>query len=112
MNRLCLSAALVVICLAFALPVGATDYYVSPSGNDTFGDGTQGRPFRTIQRAANDMWAGDTCHVANGEYNEMVRPANSGGAGQDISFVAEGQSVYLSGTRRGTDSQNLNHPEC
>jgi hypothetical protein len=38
----------------------------------------------------------------DGEYYEMVRPARSGAAGQYISFVAEGQSVYLNGTRRIT----------
>jgi hypothetical protein len=99
MIRYGLSTALIIGCLAFALPIGATEYYVSPSGNDAAGDGSQGRPWRTIQKAADAMSAGDTCHVMDGEYNEMVRPARSGSPGQYISFVAEGQSVYLNGTR-------------
>ena len=102
MNRSWLSAALVVGWLAFALPVGAAEYYVSPNGNDTSGTGSQSRPWKTIQKAANTMSAGDTCHVMDGEYAEMVRPARSGAAGQYISFVAEGQSVELNGARRIT----------
>lgn len=102
MSRFRLSAVFFVFCIAFVLPAGATDYYVSPSGNDAFGDGSQGRPWRTIQRAANDMWAGDTCHVADGTYEEMVLPPRSGAPGQYISFVAEGSSVYVRGTRQIT----------
>ena len=85
-----------------ALPAFARDYYVSPTGSDASGDGSQGRPWRTIQKAADTMSAGDTCHVLDGEYAEMVRPARSGSAGQFISFVAEGQPSTLNGTRRIT----------
>jgi len=102
MNRFWLPATLVVVCLAFALSASATDYYVSPSGSDGGGDGSQGRPWRTIQKAADAMAAGDTCHIANGEYTEMVRPARSGSAGQYISFVADGSSVTLNGARQIT----------
>ena len=83
-----------------ALPASAKDFYVSPSGSDTGGDGSQGRPWKTIQKAAEAMSAGDTCHVADGEYAEMVRPAGSGAAGQYISFVADGSAVTLNGARR------------
>jgi parallel beta-helix repeat protein len=102
MNRLWLSATLVAACLAFTVNAVATEYYVSPKGNDAMGDGSQGRPWRTIQKSANAMSAGDTCHVMKGKYDEMVRPARSGTAGRHISFVAEGPSVYLRGTRRIT----------
>ena len=99
MSRSCCSALVLIVGLALAVPAGATEYYVSPSGNDTGGDGSQGRPWKTIQKAADTMSAGDTCHVLNGDYAEMVRPARSGNAGSFISFVAEGPSVSVVGTR-------------
>ncbi|MFI5168196.1 MAG: right-handed parallel beta-helix repeat-containing protein [Thermoanaerobaculales bacterium] len=102
MNRTWLFVALLVVRLAFALPAGAAEYYVSPNGDDASRYGSQSRPWRTIQKAAEAMSAGDTCHVKDGEYSEMVRPANSGAAGQYISFVAEGQAVELNGARRIT----------
>jgi hypothetical protein len=100
MNRLWF--LFIIICLAFVFHAGAAEYYVSPRGNDTTGDGSHDRPWRTIQKAANTMSSGNTCHVMDGEYYEMVRPARSGAAGQYISFVADGQSVILNGTRRIT----------
>jgi len=102
MSRFPLLAALAALCLTIALPAAATDYYVSPSGSDTGGDGSQSRPWKTIQKAADAMSAGDTCHVADGEYAEMVRPAGSGSAGNYISFVADGSSVTLNGARKIT----------
>ncbi len=92
-----------VFLLALSLPgAAATDYYVSPGGSDAGGNGSQARPWRTIQRAADVMAAGDTCHVANGEYAEMVRPARDGAPGQYVSFVADGSSVRLTGARQIT----------
>ena len=99
MRRVGCSAVFIVAWIALAIPASAAEYYVSPSGNDTSGDGSQGRPWKTIQKAADTMSAGDTCHVLDGEYAEMVRPARSGAAGQYISFVAEGSSVSVIGTR-------------
>jgi len=98
-NRL---AVFLVVGVALAGPAGAAEYYVSPRGNDWSGNGSQGWPWKTIQKAASSMVAGDTCHVMDGEYREMVRPPGSGAAGRYISFVAVGRSVRLSGTRQIT----------
>jgi hypothetical protein len=76
------------------LPSGTSYYYVSPSGNDGTGDGSFSRPWRAIQKAASTMPAGSTCHVMDGVYYEMVKPTNS-----NVSFVAEGPSVNVKGTR-------------
>ena len=50
----------------------ATNYYVSTSGKDS-NPGTLERPFRTIQRAANRMSAGDVCYIRKGSYHEQVK---------------------------------------
>ena len=72
-------------------------YYVSTSGDDKNG-GTKEKPFRTIQRAADRMKAGDICLVREGTYRESVVPKNSGEKGKPIKFVAyPGEKVTISG---------------
>ena len=65
----------------------ATTYYVSPHGNDAW-TGTQDRPFRSIQHAADLLQPGDTCLIRGGEYAETIRPAHSGAPGAPITFRA------------------------
>ena len=75
-------------------------YYVSPSGSDN-NPGTLQQPFKTIQKAADIMIAGETCFIMNGQYRETVIPANNGTAGNPIVFTNynEERGVIL-----GTDS--------
>ena len=50
----------------------ATEYHVSIRGDDA-AEGTALRPFRTIQRAADAMQAGDSCVVHEGTYRGIVK---------------------------------------
>ena len=61
--------------LAFtACSVQAAEYFVSPSGSDSSGDGTIASPFATIQYVlTNIAQAGDTVTLRSGTYNEEVR---------------------------------------
>ncbi len=56
-----------------------TTYYVSTSGNDN-NPGTLTSPWRTVQKAANTVKAGDTVQVRAGTYNEIVTMKTSGNA--------------------------------
>src|SRR5215471_17291808 len=56
-----------------------TTYYVSTLGNDN-NAGTLTAPWRTIQKAANTVKAGDTVQVRGGTYNEIVTMKTSGNA--------------------------------
>ncbi|NOZ20869.1 MAG: DUF1565 domain-containing protein, partial [Planctomycetes bacterium] len=86
--------ASVCVCMG---PARAADYYVSSNGDDA-GPGSAAQPFRTIQKAADVMNPGDTCHIRRGTYRETVRPARSGEAGKPIRFVAyENEPVTISG---------------
>ena len=49
------------------------EYHVSVTGNDR-NDGSMGRPFATIQRAADIAAPGDVVTVHGGEYREWVKP--------------------------------------
>ncbi|MCW0483262.1 DUF1565 domain-containing protein [Gaoshiqia sediminis] len=68
-------AVLFLLCWATTF---ATNYYVSPAGNDT-ADGSEAAPFKTIAKAATLVNAGDTVFVAEGTYTEQnITPKSSG----------------------------------
>jgi len=92
------AAAILAAASLNGAPAPAAEYHVSTRGADDH-PGAAAAPFRTIQRAAGAMRAGDTCVVHAGTYRETVRPAASGEAGRPIRFVAaEGETVTVSGT--------------
>ena len=65
-----------------------TTYYVGPNGNDA-NPGTEARPWRTVQKAADVAGAGDTVYIREGIYNEIVTVQNSGGGVDDyITFAS------------------------
>lgn len=67
-----------------------TTYYVSPSGLDT-NPGTQTSPWKTIQKAANSVIAGDTVNVADGIQETTRVTINKSGTEQaPIIFEASG----------------------
>jgi hypothetical protein len=74
-------------------------YYVSTSGNDN-NAGTLSAPWRTIQKAANTVQAGDTVQVRAGTYNEIVTMKTSGNATSGyITFQNyPGEAPILDGT--------------
>ena len=91
-------------CCAFTLiPVmvsvaQAATYYVATTGNDSAAGTEEALPFRTIQRAASLMRAGDTCLIRGGIYRETVTLAHSGSTGAPIIFEAyQNERVIISG---------------
>lgn len=52
-------------------------YYVSSDGNDD-NPGSIDQPWKTIQKAADALTAGDTVYIREGVYREQVIPKNSG----------------------------------
>jgi len=74
-------------------------YYVSTSGNDN-NAGTLAAPWRTIQKAANTVQAGDTVQVRAGTYNEVVTLKTSGNSTQGYITFANypGEAPIIDGT--------------
>ncbi len=71
----------------------ASSYYVSPSGNDS-NSGTQSNPWRTIQKAANTVSAGDSVTVMAGDYStQRTTISRSGTSSAPIVFQAQGEAV-------------------
>jgi hypothetical protein len=101
-NSLFLIIILLIILFAFSpeteIVKAATVYYVSTTGNDSTGTGIISNPWKTIQKAANSMTAGDTCIIRSGTYRETVTPVYSGSSAGPITFKAyEGETVTVSG---------------
>jgi hypothetical protein len=115
--------ALVVLAVAVALifsgtngsaraqvsPAAGNTYHVSPDGSDTAA-GTEEAPFRTIQRAASLVDAGDTVIVRAGRYAGFQLgwdfPQN-GTASQPITFQADPGVVIESRNDETSDGINL-----
>ncbi|OGO22613.1 MAG: hypothetical protein A2144_13990, partial [Chloroflexi bacterium RBG_16_50_9] len=78
-------------------PIGTRYYYVATTGSDT-NPGTEAQPFRTIQKAASIVVAGDTVLVRAGTYNGTVTISRSGTAANYITFMPYGsEQVTLDG---------------
>ena len=93
-----LFSCLILVATLIPTAVRAGAFFVSPNGNDA-NRGTIQEPFRTIQKAAGSVQAGDTVFVRGGTYRETVRPAHSGAAGKPIVFQAyKKENVIVSGT--------------
>ena len=72
-------------------------YYVSPTGSDSDA-GTESHPWRTIQKAADTLVAGDTVYIKTGTYEERVEPQNSGSVDNYIVYAAyPGATVTIEG---------------
>ena len=107
---------LLTVCFFAPVCVQANTYYVSTvTGNDS-NSAIQAKslatPWKTIQQAANNMTAGDTCLIESGTYRELVTVSTSGSLNAPITFQSDtGQSVMISGAEAITgwtqESDNL-----
>jgi len=85
--------------LLWGPPVIASDYFVSPSGSDTTGNGTVGNPWRTIQFAIDRVFPGDVLYLRGGVYNEQLITVRSGTTGSYITISTYGdESSFIDGT--------------
>ena len=70
---------------ASCLSVAAATLHVNVKGDDR-GEGSEAKPLRTIQRAAEMAQPGDTVLVAPGIYRERIAPPRGGKDGAPIVF--------------------------
>lgn len=88
---------LLLLCFISAVKASG-QYYVSTTGSDA-NPGTLSHPFKTIQKAASMMSAGDTCIIKGGTYRETVIPANNGTSSKHIVFKNfQNDTVRITGT--------------
>ncbi len=92
--RVCSSLLSFSICLAVSNTGLARDIYVAKNGQDS-NNGTISSPYRTLGKAATVAAAGDTVYIRAGTYEETLRPANSGTAGNRIVFRSYGNEKVV-----------------
>jgi uncharacterized protein YjdB len=91
----------------------AADYYVSTSGNDASGNGSQGSPWRTLRFACTKVAAnqGHTIRLSGGTYVERqvnVPPGvNVIGAGRDVTIIKSDPSFYYNPASPGFSMDKL-----
>jgi len=86
---------------AITITIGADNatatYYVSPDGSDA-NPGTEANPWKTIQKAADTLTAGERVCIKAGTYKERVVPQNSGSQNAYIVYAAyPGDTVTMNG---------------
>lgn len=72
---------------------GRTLHVDGKTGDDSTGDGTWDKPYKTINKAAQLAHAGDTVLVSAGLYREQVKPLNSGTETEPIVYKADGEVI-------------------
>jgi alpha-L-fucosidase len=83
--------------------IANAQYYVSVKGSDK-NSGTFQKPFKTIQKAANIVQAGDTCFIREGSYRETVSPENNGTETAPIVLTSfKNERVIILGSKRITE---------
>ena len=107
MIKITLASALLLIVAATigASPGFCATYYVATTGGDS-NPGTSASPWRTLQKAADTVVAGDTVIVAPGDYAGFMIQ-NSGTASAPILFQASGAANITSRNARTADGINI-----
>lgn len=76
--------------------INAQSIYVSKSGNDA-NTGTASKPFKTIAKASSVAKPGSVIVISEGTYEETIKPARSGTAGNPIIYTSkQGDKVIVS----------------
>jgi len=90
------------VCFLFGVNLFSKTYYVSAKTGNDRNIGTLQLPFKTIQKAADILTAGDTCYVREGTYRELLQPVNTGiSENKRIVYKAyQGENPVLTGSER------------
>lgn len=95
-----------------------TTYYVRKSGNDGNDGDTPAGAWLTIDKAANEVAAGDTVYIGSGVYRELVTMDTSGSSGNQISYIGDVDGVQTGDpglviiTAHDTETGNAARASC
>ncbi len=107
------STSLILICLlSLAGPAGATQYNVSPDGND-FSDGSAAKPFKHIFKALENLSPGDEVIIHAGQYRETLRLKSVRGTKEKpiVIRAAAGQLVVITALPKARYAMSLDDCE-
>ena len=99
MKRILLLQLVVTISLSFSIPLGAANYYLSPSGDDSRSGLSTTLAWATLAKAKTIMAAGDTLFIMGGTYTTAqsfyVENGTAGTVGHPMVFKAYGDSKAI-----------------
>lgn len=72
--------------------------YISPTGDDTTGDGTSGNPYKTINKAYTESSAGDTIYCLPGTYDWGLDDNNTYTSARTLTSAAATGVIFGAGT--------------
>ncbi|WP_395055005.1 T9SS type A sorting domain-containing protein [Flavobacterium sp.] len=99
---------LIIILFFSIISYSQTNYYVSPTGNNSNSGTTIATAWQTIQKAANTAIPGSTVNILAGTYNELVTINVSGTNANPITFKNyQNQNVVISGVGFSANFSNL-----
>jgi len=101
MKKSMLNRSLCVVFIVFSsfLSCFADVVYLSANGNDSQGDGSFSKPYKSLDRAAQDASAGDTILAMGGIYNATQDFTCNGAAGNPILVMpVSGETAVFDGT--------------
>ncbi len=76
----------------------ARDYFVSPSGSDTTGDGSMSNPWKSIAFALESVYPGDVLYLRGGVYSEQLISVRDGTPSARITISTwNGEEAYIDG---------------
>lgn len=107
-----LISLLMKACLLFtflSITCFSADYYVSKTGSDVTGDGSENSPYLTVQKALNvGTSAGSIIHVGQGTFDERPDTKASGTSSSPITVIGVGtNSTIIGGLNIKHDYINL-----
>ena len=89
---------IISLVLFFMHSIHGKTYYVTPNGNDD-SIGTESKPWKTIQKAAETVTAGDTVYILAGTYKERITVQHSGVENNFIVFINyKNDEVFIDGS--------------
>ena len=86
-----------------AFAAGNTIYVDATNGNDTTGDGTEAKPYKTVEAAAKAAASGDTITLGEGEYTLYNIPSDNTTKGKDLTFIGQGADKTVWNIGTGTE---------
>ncbi len=103
---------IIIAILLAATGYTQTNYHVSTEGNDNNFGLSVVEAWQSIQQAADVLQAGDTVFIKSGIYYKYIIPANSGNAGNYITYTAyPGDEVIIDGNSSTGPGQYLNYSD-
>jgi hypothetical protein len=85
------------VCLG-PVQIQAADFFIDARIGSDSNPGSKNAPWQTIAKANSSLQRGDTVYIRAGNYEETIRPVNSGRQGNYITYTAyNGESVTIGG---------------